>query len=87
MMKFQIGIGAFAVPKALGVIGIIPGCIVVIIVAAISTWAALQIGRFKRKHPKVYGIDDAAGLMFGRAGWMTYFAAFQLCTPRAFQEA
>ncbi|KAL4748353.1 hypothetical protein BDW72DRAFT_205716 [Aspergillus terricola var. indicus] len=49
-------------------LGMVPGLICLIAVAAITTWSNYIIGTFKLKHPEVYAIDDAGELMFGRVG-------------------
>lgn len=38
------------------------------------------VGKFKLRHPEVYGIDDAAGLMFGRVGKEIYGISYALYT-------
>ncbi|KAM0558176.1 hypothetical protein ACHAPJ_004860 [Fusarium lateritium] len=68
MMKAQIGLGILSIPSAFHVLGIIPGIICLLAIAVITTWSDYIIGTFKLNHPEVYGIDDAAGLLFGRVG-------------------
>ncbi|GJN71382.1 amino acid transporter [Purpureocillium lilacinum] len=76
MMKTQIGLGVLSIPSAFDALGLIPGLICLIIVACITTWSTYIIGVFKSRHPEVYSIDDAGGLMFGRIGRETLGAAF-----------
>lgn len=54
-----------------------PGLIILIVVAAITTWTGYVIGKFKLNHPTVYGIDDAGGIMFGV--WGREFLATAFC--------
>ncbi|KAF5575972.1 neutral amino acid permease [Fusarium pseudocircinatum] len=68
MMKTQIGLGVLSIPAVFDVLGIVPGIICLIIIAAITTWSDYMVGVFKRNHPQVYGIDDAGFLIFGRIG-------------------
>ncbi|KAJ4263722.1 hypothetical protein NW764_016063 [Fusarium oxysporum] len=68
MMKTQIGLGVLSIPAAFDILGMVPGVICMMIIAALTTWGAYVIGPFKLKHPEIYGIDDAAGLVFGRVG-------------------
>ncbi|KAF5529962.1 amino acid transporter [Fusarium mexicanum] len=68
MMKTQIGLGVLSIPAAFDILGMIPGVICMLIIAALTTWGAYVIGPFKLKHPEIYGIDDATGLVFGRVG-------------------
>jgi hypothetical protein len=37
------------------------------------------VGCFKLRHPEVYGIDDAGGIMFGRIGKEVLGVVFFLC--------
>ena len=55
-----------------------PGIIILILVAAITTWTGYVIGTFKLNHPSVYGIDDAGGIVFGRIGREILATAFCL---------
>ncbi|KAM6504680.1 hypothetical protein FSOLCH5_015182 [Fusarium solani] len=66
MMKCQIGLGVLSIPVAFDVLGMIPGVICMMVIAALSTWGSYVIGEFKLNHREIYGIDDAAGIMFGR---------------------
>lgn len=55
-----------------------PGIIILIVVAAITTWTGYVIGTFKLNHPSVYGIDDAGGIIFGPIGREFLATAFCL---------
>ncbi|CAG8145210.1 unnamed protein product [Penicillium salamii] len=68
MMKSQIGLGILSIPSAFNALGMVPGVIVLCGVAALTTWSDYVIGHFKLNHREVYGIDDAAALMFGPIG-------------------
>ncbi|KAJ5747146.1 uncharacterized protein N7511_008842 [Penicillium nucicola] len=68
MMKTQIGLGVLSIPSVFNTLGMIPGAILLCIVAGIATWTSYIVGVFKMKHREVYGLDDAGGLMFGRVG-------------------
>ncbi|KAL6407960.1 amino acid transporter [Ilyonectria robusta] len=78
MMKTQIGLGVLSIPSAFDTLGIVPGVICLCTIAAITTWSDYMVGVFKLRHPQVYGIDDAGGLMFGRIGRETLAVAFCL---------
>jgi len=46
----------------------------------LSSWQSNHVvGQFKLRHPEVYGIDDAAGIMFGRIGKVIVRIVFFLC--------
>lgn len=79
MMKTQIGLGVLSIPSAFDTLGLIPGIICLIVIAAITTWSDYIVGVFKLQHPEVYSIDDAGGLMFGRIGREVLATAFCLC--------
>lgn len=86
MMKTQIGLGVLSIPAVFDVLGIVPGIICLIIIAAITTWSDYMVGVFKRNHPQVYGIDDAGYLIFGRIGREIFGIAFCLCMSFSSQE-
>ncbi|KAI0533138.1 transmembrane amino acid transporter protein-domain-containing protein [Xylaria digitata] len=68
MMKTQIGLGVLSIPASFDVLGLIPGLIILVTIAAITTWSNYMVGVFKLLHPGVYSIDDAGVMIFGRAG-------------------
>ncbi|KAJ5679860.1 amino acid transporter, partial [Penicillium macrosclerotiorum] len=78
MMKTQIGLGVLSIPVAFDTLGIVPGVIVLCVVAAITTWSDYIIGVFKIRHRDVYSIDDAGALMFGRTGRFFFGVIFCL---------
>ncbi|WAO95003.1 Aa-trans domain-containing protein [Fusarium falciforme] len=80
MMKSQIGLGVLSIPSAFDALGIIPGIICLLTVAALTSWSDYVIGMFKLRHREIWGIDDAAGLMFGKVGQEFLGVAFVLYT-------
>ncbi|CCT75447.1 related to neutral amino acid permease [Fusarium fujikuroi IMI 58289] len=80
MMKSQIGLGVLSIPASFDALGLIPGIICMLCIAVITTWSDYIVGRFKQRHPEVYGIDDAAGLVFGRFGREFYGISYSLLT-------
>jgi hypothetical protein len=64
------------------VLGMIPGIIILITIAVITTWSDYMVGIFKLRHRSIYGIDDVGQLLFGRIGRETLAAAFILCRSR-----
>lgn len=79
MMKTQFGLGVLSIPQILDSLGIIPGIICLVVVAAVTTWSNYVIGNFKLKHPEVYAIDDAGALMFGRVGREVFGVGVCIC--------
>ena len=78
-MKTQIGLGVLSIPVAFDALGVVPGVIVLIAIAAITTWSDYIIGVFKLRHREVYGIDDVGELLLGKTGRIILGAAFCLC--------
>ncbi|CAG7915875.1 unnamed protein product [Penicillium olsonii] len=78
MMKTQIGLGVLSIPVAFNHLGIVPGVIVLIVIAGITTWSDYIIGIFKLRHREVYGIDDVGELLLGRTGRILLGGAFVL---------
>ncbi|CAD0105777.1 unnamed protein product [Aureobasidium uvarum] len=68
MMKTQIGLGVLSIPAVFNSLGMIPGIICLLVIAAITTWSDYMVGAFKLNHPEVYGIDDVGRLLFGKIG-------------------
>lgn len=78
-MKSQIGLGILSIPSAFDALGIVPGVICLLAIGGITTWSEYVIGTFKLNHREVYGIDDAAALMFGPIGRWVLSVVFCLC--------
>jgi amino acid permease len=41
MVKTQIGIGALSIPGAFDVLGVVPGVVIMAVVAIITTWVSI----------------------------------------------
>ncbi|KAI5460873.1 transmembrane amino acid transporter protein-domain-containing protein [Mariannaea sp. PMI_226] len=78
MTKTQIGLGVLSIPATFDALGIVPGSIILIAVAAVTTWSDYELGVFKRNHPSVYSIDEAGFKMFGTIGREVLAIAFLL---------
>lgn len=85
MIKTQIGLGVLSYPSVFDRLGMIPGVILVCVVAGITTWSDYIVGVFKVNHPDVYGVDDVGQLLFGGIGREVLSIAFlgRTCTKRA----
>lgn len=79
MMKTQIGLGVLSIPAVLDTLGMVPGIIVLLAIAIITTWSDYMVGVFKLRHRSVYGIDDVGQLLFGRVGREVFGIVFVLC--------
>ena len=82
MCKTQVGLGVLGIPSALHTLGMVPGAIILIVIAAMTTWCGHMVGKFKLLHPQVYGIDDAGAIMGGRFGRELLWGGFVLCKLR-----
>lgn len=78
MVKTMLGLGVLSIPSVFDTLGMIPGIICLLAVAAITTWSAVQIQHFKINHPSVYGVDDAGQMIVGRIGREVLYVAFIL---------
>ncbi|KAJ9106704.1 hypothetical protein QFC20_004035 [Naganishia adeliensis] len=76
MIKTQIGLGVLAIPSVMHTLGVVPGVITILLVAAMTTWAAYVVGSFKRRHPEVYTLADVGQLMFGPVGREVFGALY-----------
>jgi amino acid permease len=52
-LKSQIGLGVLSLPNALGMLGIVPGILCLLAIAAIMTWSGYIIAEIKLRHKRV----------------------------------
>ncbi|KAJ4323870.1 hypothetical protein N0V94_001654 [Neodidymelliopsis sp. IMI 364377] len=78
MLKTQIGLGVLSIPAVFHSLGLIPGVIVILIIAVMTSWSSYIVGVFKLRHPDVYGIDDVGRKLFGRIGYEVFGVTFAL---------
>ncbi|KAK4497797.1 hypothetical protein PRZ48_010451 [Zasmidium cellare] len=78
MMKTQIGLGVLGIPSALHTLGMVPGVIIICLIAAMTTWSGWMVGVFKILHPSCYGIDDAGAIVGGRIGKEILYWGFNI---------
>ncbi|KAJ5517453.1 hypothetical protein N7527_009013 [Penicillium freii] len=71
MIAETISLGILALPRALAVLGLIPGILTIFGVGTISTYTAYTIGQFKCRHVQVHSMADAGDLLMGRIGRST----------------
>jgi amino acid permease len=82
MLKTQIGLGVLSIPQVFHSLGLIPGVICLLVIAAMTSWSNYIVGVFKLNHPDVYGIDDVGRKLFGRAGYEFFGITFALCRSK-----
>ncbi|KAE8417605.1 hypothetical protein BDV36DRAFT_295999 [Aspergillus pseudocaelatus] len=78
MIKAQIGLSVLSMPKVFDILGIVPGIIILLTIARMTSWSNWMVGVFKLRHPSVYGIDDVGKMLFGRVGFELFGAAYTL---------
>ncbi|CAG7974011.1 unnamed protein product [Penicillium salamii] len=78
MMKTQIGLGVLSMPLVFATVGLVPGNILLVVMAGITTWSDYMVGVIKLHHPDVYGIDDVGRILFGRIGYELFGAAYAI---------
>lgn len=76
MIKTQMGLGVLSFPYVFDKLGMIPGVIILLSVAGITTWSNYIVGVFKVNHRHIYGVDDVGQLLFGRIGREVLAIAF-----------
>lgn len=79
MIKTQIGLGVLSFPSVFDTLGLIPGVILLCVIAGITTWSNYIVGTFKLNHRHVYGVDDVGQMLFGRFGKEVLAVAFMGC--------
>ncbi|TXT10378.1 uncharacterized protein COLE_04312 [Cutaneotrichosporon oleaginosum] len=78
MMKTQMGLGVLSMPAVFDTLGMIPGVICLIAIAAITTWSDYIVGMWKLAHPETYDIADVMMRIFGRFGYEIMNFAYTL---------
>ncbi|WWC85648.1 uncharacterized protein L201_000514 [Kwoniella dendrophila CBS 6074] len=78
MMKSMIGLGVLSIPSVLDTLGMIPGIICLLVIAAMTSWSNYVVGTFKLNHRDCYGIDDAGRILFGKIGREFFAVAYVL---------
>ncbi|GMK59638.1 hypothetical protein CspeluHIS016_0802440 [Cutaneotrichosporon spelunceum] len=78
MTKANLGLGVLALPSVFGVLGLVPGILIIILIQSMIAYCGLAIGSFKVNHPEVYGLSDAGRVIGGRAGREFFYYVFQL---------
>ncbi|TXT10653.1 hypothetical protein VHUM_02158 [Vanrija humicola] len=78
MTKANLGLGVLALPSVFGVLGLVPGILLIVLIQSIIAYSATVIGSFKLNHPEVYSLADAAYVFGGRFGKETFYVVFTL---------
>ncbi|GMK54814.1 hypothetical protein CspeluHIS016_0114000 [Cutaneotrichosporon spelunceum] len=76
MTKANVGLGILQIPFVFMTIGLVPGIILLVLMALLVMWTATYIQGFKLNHPQVYGYADIGEVLFGRIGREIFSAVF-----------
>lgn len=79
----------------LDTLGFVPGIIVIVSIAVITTWTGYVVGSelwtgsfltlaFKRNHPEVYTVADVGFILFGPVGREIYNVAYTVSCAAEF---
>ncbi|KAL1408654.1 hypothetical protein Q8F55_005467 [Vanrija albida] len=74
--KANIGLGILGIPSVFMTVGLVPGILIILGLQSVIAYCGAQIGPFKRRHPEVYGIADAAYILGGRVWKEIFFVVF-----------
>ncbi|GAA5907897.1 hypothetical protein JCM6882_001520 [Rhodosporidiobolus microsporus] len=79
LMKAQIGLGVLSIPSVFHTLGLVPGIIVIIVMAILTTFTDWYVGGpWKRLHPQCYSVSDCGAVMFGPIGREIYAVGYWL---------
>ncbi|ORY88464.1 putative amino acid transporter [Leucosporidium creatinivorum] len=68
LTKIQLGMGVLGIPQVFSTVGMVPGIIMLLVIALMTSWSSYVIGKFKVRHPEVGSIGDAAYILWGPIG-------------------
>ncbi|KAK4049683.1 hypothetical protein OIV83_003958 [Microbotryomycetes sp. JL201] len=68
LMKAQIGLGVLGIPQVFSTVGLVPGIILILVIAAMTTFSSVIIGHWKVNHPATHSIADVGKTMGGVVG-------------------
>ena len=78
MIKIQFGLGILSVPEAIASLGAVPGVIILVFLAAVTTYGSIVTYQFKMKHRSVHSVSDIAYVMGGEPAKIGVFIFFVL---------
>ncbi|TXT04330.1 hypothetical protein VHUM_04217 [Vanrija humicola] len=76
MTKANVGMGVLSIPYVFMTIGIVPGCILLVVMGCMVAYAASILQDFKINHPEVYNYSDVGYILFGKIGREYFAGAF-----------
>ncbi|KAJ5441274.1 Amino acid transporter transmembrane [Penicillium cf. griseofulvum] len=68
MIAQSVSLGVLSLPSSMAVLGLVPGCIIIVGIGALTTYTGYVVGQFKLRHPQIHNMSDAAEILFGAWG-------------------
>ncbi|KAB8203489.1 transmembrane amino acid transporter protein-domain-containing protein [Aspergillus parasiticus] len=68
MIAQSISLGVLSLPSSMATLGFVPGCILILVLGALTTYTGYVLGQFKLCHPHIHNMSDAAEVLFGAWG-------------------
>lgn len=68
MVAETISLGILSLPKAISVLGIIPGIVLLVVLGALASYTGYVIGQLKIVYPHIHSMADAGEILFGAVG-------------------
>ncbi|GAA5852851.1 hypothetical protein JCM8547_004707 [Rhodosporidiobolus lusitaniae] len=79
LAKAQIGLGVLSIPSVFHTLGLVPGIIILLVIAVLTTFTDWYVGGpWKRLHPTCYSVSDCGNIVFGKVGREVYGVAYFL---------
>ncbi|OJJ06551.1 hypothetical protein ASPVEDRAFT_140600 [Aspergillus versicolor CBS 583.65] len=75
MIAQSVSLGVLSLPSSMATLGLVPGCILIIGMGALTTYTGYVLGQFKLRYPQVHNMSDAADILFGAWGRETVAVA------------
>lgn len=78
MTKIQFGLGILSVPSAFATLGAVPGVIILLVMAFMTTWGSIITYRFRHRHKSTHSVPDIAMIMGGETARVSLFSFYIL---------
>ncbi|CAI7675151.1 unnamed protein product [Penicillium pancosmium] len=79
MIAQSVSLGVLSLPSSMAVLGLVPGCIIIVGIGAMTTYTGYVVGQFKLRYPQVHNMADASEILFGPWGREIFGVAQILC--------
>lgn len=64
-LKINFGLGVLSIPYVLLTLGAVPGVLVILVIALMTTWSSYVMGTTKLRHPELGSIADVGLFLSG----------------------